>query len=330
MEKTKILVRLPNWLGDMVMAAGAVQQLPHFFPGAEISLIAKKGLQDLLPFFPPAKHQFLFSKDEYKGVRGIWRFGRRLKKTEDFDLYISFPDSFSAALMGFAAGARKRIGYKKEGREMLLTKAFHKPAGLHRVEEYVSLLEQYTGKMRASLTVTLHHAYSKEDFTVININSEASSRRLTTAKAVEIIAAARRQISGKIVLIGGPGEKAFVEEVLALLPDKNDVESVAGKTSLAGLARLLASARVVLSTDSGPAHLANALGTQTVVLFGAGNEANTSPYNKNAVEVVRLGRLSCEPCTKNICVCFATPQCLEQLDTQKIIAIVQQRKEYGK
>lgn len=329
MEKTKILVRLPNWLGDMVMAAGALRQLPHFFPGAEVSVIVKKGLQDLLPFFPAVRHRFVFSKEEYKGVKGLWQFGRMIRKTETFDLYISFPDSFSSALMGFATGAKKRIGYQKEGREILLTDAFVKPKGLHRVEEYVSLLEKYAGKKSSEIAVLLNHSFPKEDYAVVNINSEASSRRLTVPKAVEVIEALRKNMAGKIVLIGGPGEKAFVEEVLAAVKNKEGIESVAGKTSLAELAKVLASARVVLTTDSGPAHLSNALGTQTVVLFGAGNEANTSPYNKNAVQVIRLGKLSCEPCTKNICVRFDTPQCLEQLETALIVQAVKQRKQYG-
>ncbi|WP_121357142.1 glycosyltransferase family 9 protein [Flavisolibacter nicotianae] len=329
MEKTRILVRLPNWLGDMVMAAGALQQVQHFFPGATVSVIVKKGLQDLLPFFPPTEQQFVFSKAGYPGPKGLWRFGRMIKQQGPFDLYISFPDSFSSALMGFATGAKKRIGFKKEGREILLTNAFVKPKGLHRVEEYVNLLEQFTGKKARAVSVSLHHAFAKENATVINVNSEASSRRLTVSKAVEVIDAARKALPGKIFLVGGPAEKAFVEQVFAGLQNKEGIESLAGKTSLGELAQVLATARVVLTTDSGPAHLANALGTQTVVLFGAGNEANTAPYNKTAVRVTRLGQLSCEPCTKNVCVRFATPQCLERLETATIIQTVNERREYG-
>jgi len=328
MDRRKILVRLPNWLGDMVMAVGAVRQIPHFFPGAEVSVIVKKGLQDLLPFFPPLQHQFVFSKAEYKGAKGLWRFGKTIRQTDSFDLFISFPDSFSSALMGFATGAKERIGYKKEGREILLTKAYPKPVGLHRAEEYVRLLELYTGIERKPVVVSLQHSFPKQDYLVININSEASSRRLQVEKAVEVIAEARSQFSQRMVLIGGPGEKAFVETVMDRLPSKENIESVAGKTSLAVLAEILASASVVLTTDSGPAHLANALGTQTVVLFGAGNERNTAPYNKAAVQVIRLGQLSCEPCTKNVCVRFGTPKCLTLLNTQNILSTVKERTFY--
>jgi ADP-heptose:LPS heptosyltransferase len=160
---------------------------------------------------------------------------------------------------------------------------------------------------------------------VVNINSEASSRRLTVAKAVEVLDALRNRITEEIVLIGAPKEAAFVTEVLEKLKNPQGIRSMAGKTSLPQLAELLASAQVMLTTDSGPAHLANALHTHTVVLFGAGNENNTAPYNKDYRTVIRLGKLSCEPCEKNICVRYGTPQCLEQLDTAIIVETVKQQ-----
>src|SRR5215208_4428093 len=123
----KILVRLPNWLGDMVMSVGFMHQLPVFFPGAEISVIVKKGIHELLSFFPPVKHQFIFSKEEYEGLRGAAAFGNKIKKAEKFDLFFCLPDSFSSAFVGYAGGARKRIGYKKELRQVLLTDSYPKP-----------------------------------------------------------------------------------------------------------------------------------------------------------------------------------------------------------
>jgi heptosyltransferase-2 len=325
----KILVRLPNWLGDMVMSVGAVHQLPYFFPGAEISVIAKKGIHELLEFFPKTKHQFVFSKDEYEGWKGLWRFGKKIKSTEQFDLFFCFPDSFSSAFMGYAAGIKQRVGYKKEGRNFLLTHSYSKEKNIHRVEEYLHLLEWYSEKKSENTSVQLQHNFLKENHIVININSEAQSRRLTITKAVEIISAARKQYSNKIFLIGGNKEQQFVEEVLGKIEDKEGIESLAGKTSLKELCRILASAKLLLTTDSGPAHLANALGTQTIVLFGAGNENNTAPYNKNEVQTIRLGKLSCEPCTKNTCVQFDTPQCLELLETDIILSAMKQKLMNG-
>jgi lipopolysaccharide heptosyltransferase II len=321
----KILVRLPNWLGDMVMSVGFMDQLPRFFPGAEVSVIAKKGIDELLPYFPQIKHQFIFSKEEYKGFSGLWRFGKKILGQEKFDLFFCLPDSFSSAFMAYTTGAKKRIGYKKELREMLLTNTYSKPKNIHRVEEYVRLLELYTKSPATPTQVQLQHSFTKQDHLVVNINSEATSRRLTVNKAVDLLTHLRKSVDSKIILIGGPKEKEFVESVLGLLNDRDNIQSVAGKTSLPQLVEVLASARVMLSTDSGPAHLANALGTHTVVLFGAGNENNTAPYNKASRTIIRLGKLSCEPCQKNVCMQFSTPQCLELLEVNDIVANVIQQ-----
>jgi lipopolysaccharide heptosyltransferase II len=325
-----ILVRLPNWLGDMVMSVGFLHQLRDFFPDASISVIAKKGIHDLLPYFPAHQQQFIFDKENYSGLRGLYRFGRMIRSSASFDLFFSLPDSFSSAFMGHASGSKKRIGYKNELREFLLTSSYKKPVGLHRVEEYLHLLEAYTGKKAKEPKVKLLHNFQRKQHVVVNINSEASSRRLTIPKAVEILSALQKDFHGEIVLIGAPKEKSFVEQVIAELPQPNQTISVAGATSLTQLVEVLASAKLMLTTDSGPAHLANALGTPTLVLFGAGNENNTAPYNRNARTITRLGKLSCEPCQKNVCVQFSTPQCLELMETTTIIQEAKQLANYGK
>jgi len=315
----KILVRLPNWLGDMVMAVGFLNVLKSFYPQAEITVIAKKGLHGLLPLFPNIKEVIVFDKNENKGLRGAWKFGRQLKTKGAWDVFFSLPDSISAAVMGVATGAPKRVGFKNEGRSLLLTHAYSKPKNLHRAEEYAALLSLFAKQPVTNLNVTLQQNKMAEDYVVVNINSEASSRRLTVAKAVEIISALQSHLTQKLVLIGAPKEKPFIDSVLALVPNSETIENRAGDTSLPQLAQLLSSAKVVLTTDSGPAHLSNALKTPTVVLFGAGNEANTAPYMDQYRSIIRLGQLSCEPCRKNVCVRYETPQCLERLNTALIV-----------
>jgi heptosyltransferase II len=316
----KILVRLPNWLGDMVMSTGFIHQLQQLYPDASISVIAKKGIHDLLQYFPPFEHKFIFSKENYKGVKGLWQFGKEIQKTDQFNLFFSLPDSFSSAFIGFAAGAKIRIGFKKEMRGLLMTHTYTKSENLHRVEEYITLLEFFTGKKSAAPDVSLRHDFPKKSHIVVNINSEASSRRLTVPKAIEELNLLRKSTTLPIYLIGAPKEAPFVDEVVNSLDNKNNIENVAGRTNLLQLAELLASAQLVLTTDSGPAHLANALGTHTIVLFGAGNEANTAPFNKSLLTAVRLGKLSCEPCVKNVCKLYKVPQCMQQLDMEMVIS----------
>jgi ADP-heptose:LPS heptosyltransferase len=137
-----------------------------------------------------------------------------------------------------------------------------------------------------------------------------------------MISAVRKRIDHDIILMGSNKEAAFVEEVFKGLPDKKNITNMAGKTSLSSLVQLLGSSSAMLTTDSGPAHVANALGVHTVVLFGAGNENNTAPYNANKRTIIRLGQLSCEPCVSNVCKVYGIPECLLRLDEELIVASV--------
>src|SRR5258705_2866602 len=112
MQQQKILIRLPNWLGDMAMATAFVQAVNEVFPGTIIDVITKKGIHVLLDYFPTHRKRYLISKQEYKGLNGAWKFGKEIAMQENYDLFFSLPVSFSSALMGYATGAKKRIGYK--------------------------------------------------------------------------------------------------------------------------------------------------------------------------------------------------------------------------
>lgn len=320
----KILVRLPNWLGDMVMSIGFIQALHQVYPEATISVIVKSGMEDLLDYFPALHYRFLFSKDEFPGIRGALRFGRAIKETDNYDLFFSLPDSFSAAAMGFASGAKKRIGYKNEGRSLLLNVSATKDHAKHRVDQYISLLETFAAVSIEKQNIKLRgvERSSGEDM-LVNLNSEASSRRLPIAKAVSLMTALRDATPAKIIMIGGRNDVAYVDQVMAQIPDSKNIEVIAGETTIPSLIAKMSAASVLLTTDSGPAHLANACGLPTVVLFGAGNEKNTAPYNTSNTTVIRLGELPCEPCVKNVCVLYGVPKCLQLLDEKQIISSVQ-------
>lgn len=315
-----ILIRLPNWMGDMVMSSAFVKAVRDLYPDAAIDLIAKKGIDVLLDFFPEHGQRFVFSKDEFPGLSGAWKFGKRIRQQKKYDLFFCLPDSLSSAVMAYATGAAKRVGYRKEGRGLLLTASFNKKAGLHRVEEYQDLLQQFTGKTLPKAEVKLKGpGKQKQDYIVININSEAVSRRLPKEKAVQIIDEVRKAYQGDIFLVGTNKEAAFVDEVYTSLTSRTSIMNLAGATPIPELSGFLEGAQLVLTTDSGPAHLSNALGTHTIVLFGAGNENNTAPYNQALRSIIRLNQLSCEPCTRNTCKPYGIPACLTKLDDKIIL-----------
>ena len=302
------------------MSTAFVKAVQLQFPHASIDVITKKGLDFLLDYFPSYQQSYIFNKEEYKGLSGAWKFGTQISRQKKYDIFFCLPDSISSAVMAYAIGAKKRVGFKKELRSVLLTHSYQKKKNIHRVEEYVDLLQQFIQTEIAIPAVALqNNIVEKKNAVIVNINSEASSRRLPVEKAVSIIDALRLHITEEIILVGSPKEKAFVVEVYERLENKNNIVNIAGNTGLSELVTVLGSCSIMLTTDSGPAHVANALGTHTIVLFGAGNENNTAPYNKQNRSIIRLGQLDCEPCVSNICKLYGTPKCLQLLDEKIIV-----------
>ena len=314
-----ILIRLPNWLGDMVMATAFVKAVQAQYPGATIDLIAKKGIDPLLNNFPPHGRRYIFVKEDYEGIRGAKKFGKEIRSQKKYDVFFNLPDSTSSSFLVYAVRAKKSYGFRMALNFLLYTKTFKKNKALHRAEQYVDLLSQATGTKIPMPSVSLAvNDVQQNNSLIININSEASSRRLPKEKAVSIINSIRKHITDSIVLVGSEKEKTFVDEVYDALAEKKNISNIAGKTTLTELVQLFASAKGTLTTDSGPAHISNAVGTDTLILFGAGNEHNTAPYNKANRIVMRLGKLACEPCTDNVCKIYGTPECLLQLDERLI------------
>ncbi|MDB5130965.1 MAG: rfaF [Mucilaginibacter sp.] len=318
----KILIRLPNWLGDVVMSTAFIESVKQIYPDARIDVIIKKELGDLVELIGGLQTVHLFSKPEYKGLAGAYRFGKNLR-SEKYDLFFNLPTSLTSAVIAWASCAKKRIGYGNEGGFFLLTNAYKKPANVHRVDEYISLLEQFTNRAitgrRVKLDNDTHPQPNKR--VLINFNSEASSRRMPLHKGKELINMLTAEFPGVMfTFIGSPKERAFIDEICEGAHNCDHIENSAGTTNLIELCKLMAGATAILTTDSGPAHLANSLGTPTVVLFGAGNEQNTAPYNKQNLTVLRYGKLSCEPCVRNSCKLYGIPKCMELIDNLNIIS----------
>ncbi|RYE17195.1 MAG: glycosyltransferase family 9 protein [Sphingobacteriales bacterium] len=317
----KILIRLPNWLGDVVMSTAFVAAVRQLYADAEIDVIIKKELGGIASFIPGINTIHLFSKQEYASLAGAYSFGKTLRPLQ-YDIFFNLPGSISSATLGWATKARKRIGFGREGSFFLLTKVCRRPKNVHRVTEYISMLEQFAGITIPDTGVHMQTAsHDKDDKRVIiNFNSEAVSRRMPVSKGVELLTLLTHTFPAiTFALVGGPKDSEYVESVLSSISNRANLQNYCGKTDLPGLASLMAGSVAILTTDSGPAHLANSVGLPVVVLFGAGNEHNTAPYNKQDLTVLRANQLICEPCVRNTCKLYGIPKCMELLDETKII-----------
>ncbi|UOR05586.1 glycosyltransferase family 9 protein [Hymenobacter aerilatus] len=329
----RVLVRLPNWLGDVVMSAGFVRALHQRYPSAHLHFVTKAELAPLVPLLLPAGMVATvhpFSKTEWRGPVGAWCFGHWLRRQHGpFAAYYTLPNSFSAALLGLGSGARQRVGYATDGRGLLLTHMHQLQPSQHRADQYLALLPHppapRTGDVRLQALPLPTDAPAPP--LLLNFNSEAQARRMPEAKAAELIRAMRQVAPGKRVgLLGSRREQARNEDIVAMLPvtEREGVLNLAGTTDLPGLVALLGAAPLLFSTDSGPVHVANALGTPVVVCFGPGNEHNTGPYHSARAAVVRApGPVPCGGCQRNQCRFGDAPPCLTHLDEAQLVATVQ-------
>ncbi len=319
----KILVRTPNWLGDLVMSLGFLHKLREVFPDTCVEAIAKAEISDLLELVPGISSIHRFSKSEYRNVQGVYRFASRFKEV---DIYFSLPDSFSSALMGFFTKAKRRVGFRANFRRALLTDALQKPKHQHRSEEYVALLQPFVAEPLGAISVrltpppdTLLAAEPMHPKIVLNLNSESPSKVVPLQKGIEIAEALLARVPDAVlVLTGSPKERAYTEAFLSLLSAPSRVINLAGKTSVKALAGALAATELVISTDSGTAHLANAVGVPTLVLYGAGDERNTAPYHRENTFGFRVPGLDCAPCISTTCK-FGVPKCLAEMQTAEIV-----------
>ncbi len=314
------------------------ETLQHCFPLSRIDIIAKDTVQEVFRHHPTVNRIHTFSKSNVKGIYGLLTYGRTLQRDHGpYDVYISLPGSLSAAIIGYGVGSRVRLGFRGEGRSVLLTHAFSAPHGRHRAHIYRALLKYLNSRqlpaewnMQRVLNdheiTTLTFPFSADEeqmhvlqkhpgstYIVFSVNSEAQSRRLPLAKwrafGNRLLNDPDRQVI--LVFVGAPKEQDRVADVARGLEDQNRILNFAGQTTVRELALLLRDADAVVANDSGPMHLANAVGTPLVTHIGAADPIETEPFNKARTRIISK-YLPCSPCVKNTCP-FPTVYCLEHV-----------------
>jgi heptosyltransferase-2 len=320
----KILVRLPNWLGDSVMSIAFIDALKKVYPEYKTDIIVRKELRDILSYCDNVNEIYEFSKAEFPGLRGAYRFGKMICKRYKYDIFFCLPNSFSSAWMGFFTGSKIRIGYKKEFRNFMLTHSYKENKDLHRAEEYVNLLNMFKEIQIPIISVALKrqpnisNLLPKGKNLLLNINSEAQSRKMPVELAKRLIIEINSKYDFNYILIGNKKDIPNVSQLESKLNSVKSIYNYAGKTNLLDLIKIVSEADYIISTDSGVAHIGNAFSINTIVLFGAGDEKKTRPYNTKNLKIIRKYGLDCAPCVSNNCK-YGEPICLTELDTKKVL-----------
>ena len=316
----RILVRGVNWLGDAVMSTPTLQGLRQATPTSKITLLTHEKLADLWTSYPHVDEVLTFAAGE-----SVFSIAGRLRGK--FDLALVLPNSVRSALECFLARIPRRVGYARNGRSVLLTQAIAPRAQtVHLRKRSVRNIRRLinSGKPRTTFPTSGHQVY---DYLHL-IGSEATAPKLhVTDKEVQrararffgeklwlglnpgaeygpakrwpaeqYIQAAlevRRQTGCECVVFGGPKDKPITGPIAAA----TDALDLTGKTTLRELAACFRVCRALLTNDTGPMHLAAAVGTPVIVPFGSTAPELTGPQNGE----ILVGDVPCAPCFRREC-----------------------------
>jgi heptosyltransferase-2 len=302
-----LIVRLPNWLGDTVMAVPLLRALREARPGARVllagpwaALLAGQGLADVAVTYPRSWRGRIAVADRVRA------FGA--------DTAVLLPNSLEAALAARYWLARRVIGFATGGRSWLLSDAVAVPAPRpHQVDEYAALLGPLAievaereprlsppgadAEERRAVRALLGEAgVAPEGRPLVGIHLGAAygAAKVWPRERVAELARLLPGAGAVPVLVGAPDDAAAAEAVRAAAP----VASLVGRDRPELLTALLAELDVLVAGDTGVAHLAAALGTPVVALFGPTDPALTAPRGRAAV---LRHPVPCAPCFYREC-----------------------------
>lgn len=315
---TRIIVRMPNWIGDFVMATPILEDLRKAYPDAFIAALVSTPFADLLDGNPFIDKIITFSRANRffpkSGNESLLKLLRKYK----FDQGILLTNSFSSAWHFLAGGVKKRTGFAIKGRSFLLTNRV--PFPLHKEKQH--LVETYKTLLGPSSTKPSLFIPKEEKpigITRIGINPGAaygSAKCWLPERFREVALALAQDIPySEIIFFGGKDTASLIEEICRDLP--SNVINLSGKTTLKELVSKIGSLDAFLTNDSGPMHIAAALEVPLVALFGSTNEIATGPYGWG--EVIHK-KVACSPCYKRVCpIDF---RCMKRIETLEVTQAV--------
>ena len=273
-RRTRLLVRLPNWLGDVVMALPLLRAIRAGRPDAEITLIARPQFIALLREWEVADR---FVPLPPRGS-GYWRFFLRMRE-EHPDCHLLLTNSFRGDLEAWLAGARQRFGIVRIGKVRPLLSHAYRPApgfneaGTHQLELWHALLAHFGLVAEVDRTPLFPAAPKAGPVGLIAGSENTPAKRWPVARWRELVAGLP---DASFVLFGTAGDAALTREIAAGFPAEK-IHDLAGRTDLPTFASRLRACRLLVTNDTGGLHLANALGVPVVGLFGPTNPVRTGP-----------------------------------------------------
>lgn len=335
-QPRNIIVRMPNWVGDLVMATPVLSDLRKAFPLAKITAMCRNPMGELLLENPEIDEIFCFTKTSRLVRRNEKKnLMDRLQKGA-YDLGVLLPNTFSSAWWFWQGNVKYRIGYNSSGRKVLLTHPIEFPK--NKQNQHLTITyKQLLAPLGIPVSDTKPRLYFKEEeirqvkillsqhgvkphHKIVGINPGAaygSAKCWLPERFREVTTKLLEDKDLIIVYFGDLVTENLVKEICQGLSPR--VINMAGLTSLRELACLISLCHVLLTNDSGPMHIAGAFSTSVVALFGSTSSVVTGPWHNG--KVIQKS-VACAPCYRRTCpIDF---RCMKQIGVDEVLQSIWQ------
>jgi heptosyltransferase I len=344
-----ILIVKTSAIGDVIHTLPSLWSLRAHFPDAHITWLVEESAADLLAGHPALNRVLVVSRNTwvddlrtgrpYRALHGLVQFVRRLRDTH-YDLVIDFQGLIKSALWVLLARGARKVGFghgMEHAEYSYLALTERVPAvdmNQHAIERSLLLLKGIgvpTMDVRYALPVPAAEeakaiallravgVHDQDRLAAMNPMARWATK-LWEPASFAALADRLEQQGICVVFTGGPQDQPALDEICRLMTAP--ARRLDGKTSLHTLAAVYRRAQVVVTTDSGPMHLAAAVGTSVVALFGPTAPWRTGPYG--AGHVVLRADLTCSPCFKKQCVTtkYEERACMKRLTVDEVARMV--------
>lgn len=326
-----ILVRSANWVGDALMTTPTIRAVRKNFPNARITILAKPWVAPVFHNNPDCDHLMLYDdQGRHHAWWGKVRLSNDLKRLR-FDLAILMQNAFEAAFLAWLAGIPNRLGYRTDGRGILLTHAipvdpFHKE--YHQIDYYLGILDGASlavGDRRMTLAITaaersraqevLRRIGVGEGDVLIGINPGATfgnAKRWPPERYAALVRMIRASHGGWFLIFGGPAEKALGDRIAKRIGEY--CTNLCGRTRLREAMALIERCTLFVTNDSGLMHVASAFDIPQIVIIGSTDPVHTGPSNPRS-RIVKVST-PCAPCLETECP--TDHRCMQEISVEMV------------
>ena len=326
----RILIVNVNWVGDVLFSTPFIRAVREANPDAYIACLLHPRCSQMLETNPRINKIIIYDEEGiHKSLLGKWRLIQKLK-SKKFDAVFLLHRSFTKALITYLAGIKERIGYPTKNRGGILTRTVEEASEeLHKVEYFLNIARsvgieakdpsyeffvqdadrKFVGNMLQKEGVS-----DKDPLIVLCPAGNWGPKRWPREKFARLGDELAGKFGARIVLSAARKDAGLVKDissVMSIVP-----VNAAGKTDLKQLGALLERAALVVANDTGPMHMAVAVGAKTIALFGPTSPGLTGPYGAGNYKVI-FKNDKCEvPCYDITCKDFT---CMEAIRVEDVI-----------